>query len=156
MLENRKCPRFNDFGKFECEDISLLPGRLCDISANGMRVVFDSLEPFVMKNCYESTIRLSKFNGESISLLVFPEWRFDNNSGETKNVQIGFSIQHALEYEKFLSYIDSLDETDKIDSSSSEDDLDGMDITVQFMDSDSEKDSCDDYLLEEDCECQFL
>jgi uncharacterized protein YneR len=157
MLENRKNPRFNDFGKFECEDISLLPGRLGDISLNGMRVVFDSLEPFIMKNCYEADVRLSKCNGEAIKLLVFPEWRFDSNSGSAKNVQIGFSVQHALEYDKLAAYIAGMDDADKIDNEDEVDGIADVDMTIQFIDeNDEESQSNDDYLLQEDCECQFL
>ncbi len=157
MLENRKNPRFNDFGKFECEDISLLPGRLGDISLNGMRVIFNSLEPFVMKNCYKADVRLSKCNGEAIKLLVFPEWRFDSNSGSVKNVQVGFSIQHALDYDKLVSYINNMDESDQIDIESDEDEIKDEDMTIQFIDSsDEEIHYNDDYLLQEDCECQFL
>lgn len=157
MHELRKNSRFKDFGKFECRQISLIPGVLSNISVSGMKVTFDSLDSFDMNIYYETSIRLAKRSGDPIKLLVLPVWRFDGKSGGSSSVQIGFEIQHSLEYDKLTSYIDNLDESDKIDEEDeNENHISDVDITVQFSDYGNENQFSDDYLLQEECECQFL
>lgn len=156
MHELRKNSRFKDFGKFECRQISLIPGVLSNISISGMKVTFDSLDSFDMNIYYETSIRLAKRSGDPIKLLVLPVWRFDGRTGGSSSVQIGFEIQHSLEYDKLSSYIDELSKSDEVEEDEEEQNKTvDVDITVQFS-GDENGSQPDDYLLQEECECQFL
>lgn len=151
MDESRKNARFNDFGKVECERICTFPGTLGDISLTGMKVTFDSQVELSMDDEYEVVVRLSKFNGVPIKLLVMPVWKFDDNVNDSYSVQVGFSILPSLEFNKLSEYISKLDDSDKLAEESNGENNSSM--TVQVVIDDMFQ---DELSFQEETPCQFL
>lgn len=100
-----------------------------------------------MNDEYEIIVQLSKFNGEPMHLLVLPMWRFDNNSGDANDVQVGFSILPALDFNKFAEYVAEMEKNEpnlSVQSAAASDDF----LHEQF--------NLDDFNFQENTECQFL
>lgn len=152
MDELRKHIRFCDFGRVECKEICNFPADLKDISISGMKVDFHSDIELNMNDEYEVTVRLSKFNGEPITLLVIPMWRFDDNSKDVTDVQVGFSILPSLDFSKLKEYISKLDENDTVVEIDCDDDNNSQ-MKLQIVSNDFFE--SENYEQEESV-CQFL
>lgn len=118
-IENRKSTRYEDFGRVECDDLSIVSGILKDISLKGCKVHFDMPVSFDPENEYDLKIRLSRSNLEPLELVCHPQW-MNTMNGAT---DIGFEILRSKDSSRLESYInlltkDSDNTTDFIENTS--------------------------------------
>ena len=109
MDDSRKSERYADFGRVECAEICAFAGRLDDIGLGGFKATFFSSVDLRMDGEYEVTLRLSNIAGEALRLLAVPVWRFDDNTGDSADIQLGFSVLPALDFPLLEDYISKMD-----------------------------------------------
>jgi len=100
-IENRQDTRYPDFGRVECDEISIVSGILRDISLNGCKVHFDVPVSFDPDNEYDIRVRLSRENLEPLELVCHPQW-MNTMNGAT---DIGFEIMHSKDSKRLENYI---------------------------------------------------
>ncbi|MBP3708961.1 MAG: PilZ domain-containing protein [Treponema sp.] len=111
---HRKSVRFDDIGKIEAPQICALPGVLDNISRDGCKVRFPFSVVVDLENEYELKVTPAQKAGENIhepfTVLCRPRWVRD----ESGTTEIGFSILHSPEYNRVVSYIESLAEEENL------------------------------------------
>ncbi|MBQ9495810.1 MAG: hypothetical protein IJR50_09280 [Treponema sp.] len=107
---HRKSIRFDDIGKIEAPQICALPGVLDNISKDGCKVRFPFPIAVDLENEYELKVTPAQKAGENVhepfTVLCIPRW-VREVGGTT---EIGFSILRSPEYNRVVSYIQSLAE----------------------------------------------
>ncbi len=112
----RKSLRFNDFGRFECNDICPMAGVLVDISLTGCKVHYDIPISLNMENDYEIHLRLSRFSNAPLVLMCHPQWQKEGDDG---SFEVGFLFLHSPDTAALESYIKQLNDelkTEQFDS----------------------------------------
>lgn len=85
----RSAVRFSEIGRVDCEQITVLPGILDDISESGCKIRFPSPAEVDMEKEYTIFIRLSRSDcKECLELIVSPQWMTEADS----QVEIGFKF----------------------------------------------------------------
>ncbi len=109
--QERLSQRFNDMGRFFCQNICALPGILENISRDGCKICYQLPVSVDMDSDYESKITFARAAGAQFSLVCHPQWIKECGS----TTEIGFRILPSTDYARLAAYIQQLEEDNSED-----------------------------------------